>query len=120
MAHILVIDDVSTQRRIIREILNVNGHDVTEADSGHEGIRLQSEHDFDLVVTDILMPGMDGIETVRELVRLYPHIKILAISAAKDGYLEAAEKFGAMAKLEKPIEPNELADCVAACLRREH
>ncbi|MBT3533203.1 MAG: response regulator [Rhodospirillaceae bacterium] len=119
MARILVIEDDSTHRRIIREILNAYSHDVTDAEDGDMGIRLQQDHGFDLIVTDILMPGKEGIETVRELVRLYPDVRILAISACKEGYLEAARKFGAMETLAKPFEPEELAGCVDDCLQRK-
>jgi len=120
MARILVIEDDKTHRRIIREILLPHGHDLTEAGDGKEGILLQQEHGFDLIITDILMPGMEGIETVRELVRIYPGIRIVAISAHKDGYLEAALKFGAMEALAKPYTPNDVAACVARCLQREN
>ena len=118
MAQILVIEDDNTHRRIIREILKAHGHDVTDAKDGFQGIRLQQSHGYDLVLTDVVMPGMEGIETVRELIRLYPDLRILAISAYKEGYLEAAKKLGAIETLEKPFEPDELADCVEICLRR--
>ena len=117
MARILVIDDDQVQRRIIRAILTERGHHVTDAGDGHQGIRLQKEHAFDLVLTDIVMPGMDGIETVRELVRLYPGLKIIAFSAHENGYLDAAMKFGAMEGLAKPLLPDVLTDHVDNCLR---
>ena len=67
MARILVIEDDSTHRRIIREILNAYSHDVTDAEDGDMGIRLQQDHGFDLIVTDILMPVMDGFELCRQV-----------------------------------------------------
>ncbi len=119
MANILVIEDDKTHRRIIREILIAHGHEVMDAADGNKGIRMQQDHDFDLVVTDILMPGMEGIETVRELHRIDPSLRIIAISAYKEGYLQAALRFGAMEALEKPFDPDQLAGCVESCLQRE-
>jgi CheY-like chemotaxis protein len=120
MAQILVIDDDKVQRRIIREILSQRGHHVTDAVDGHQGLRLQKQHGFDLVLTDIIMPGMDGIETVRELVRLYPGLKIIAISAHEKGYLDAAAKFGAMEILAKPLVPDVLTGYVENWLGAGH
>lgn len=119
MVRILIIEDDKIHQRIIREILHAHGHEVTAAEDGKMGLRLQRDHDFDLIITDILMPGMEGIETVRELRRMHPSLKIIAISAFKKGYLEAALKFGAMEALEKPFEPDQLASCVENCLQRE-
>ena len=111
MARILVIEDDKIHQRIIREILHAHGHEVMAAEDGKKGLRLQLDHDFDLVITDILMPGMEGIETVRELRRVHPSLKIIAISAFTAGYLEAALKFGAMEALEKPYDPDQLVVC---------
>ena len=61
MARILIIDDDDIQRRIVREILEAGAHDVTEAEDGNQGLRLQNEQVFDLIITDILMPGMEGV-----------------------------------------------------------
>ena len=119
MARILVVEDDSIHRKIIREVLKNHGHDITDAEDGNQGICLQEKHGFELIITDVLMPGMDGIETVRELIRLYPGLKILAISAYEGGYLEAAKKFGAMETLKKPFEPGELVRCVNRCLLSE-
>ena len=119
MARILVIDDDQTHRRIIREILLARGHDLTEAEDGNQGLRLQRQHEFDLIITDIVMPGMEGLEMVRELMRLNPSLRIIAISGHREGFLQAAENFGAMATLQKPFEPDELAGCVESCLQRQ-
>ncbi len=118
MARILVIEDDKDNRQIIREILKAQDHEVMEAEDGHMGLSLQEEHGFDLVLTDILMPVMEGIETVRELTRQYPGLRIIAMSAFRQGYLDAARKFGAMETLEKPFTPNEVVACVERCLSR--
>ncbi|MBT7761007.1 MAG: response regulator, partial [Rhodospirillaceae bacterium] len=109
MARILIIDDDDIQRRIVREILEAGAHDVTEAEDGNQGLRLQNEQVFDLIITDILMPGMEGLETVRELARVYPGVRIIAMSGHREGYLRAASSFGAMATLEKPFAPGDLS-----------
>ncbi len=120
MARILVIDDDEVQRRLIRHVLVKQSHHVTDAEDGTEGIRLQKKHGFDLVVTDIIMPGMDGIETVRELICLYPTLRIIAISAHRRVYLDAAKKFGATETLAKPFTPEDLVSCVENCLHSGH
>ena len=120
MTRILVVEDDRVHRKIIREILAPHGYDVMEAADGIEAIHMQRDHGFDLILTDVVMPGMEGIETVRDLPRLYPDLRIIAISAYKEGYLAAAEKLGAMATIEKPFDPHALAACVESCLRRGH
>jgi CheY-like chemotaxis protein len=107
LAKILVIDDDPDLRRTMRRILERGGHDVHEAENGLTGIRVVEEELPELVVTDLLMPEKEGIETIVELRERFPSIGIVAVSGAGGagdrGPLIDAELFGADATLPKPF-----------------
>jgi CheY-like chemotaxis protein len=120
MTSILVIDDQELVRASIRITLEAAGHEVVEAENGEVGIKLQEEHGFDLVITDILMPVKEGIETIVDLRRDYGDLKIIAISGGSRSktmdYLKAATNLGADMVLPKPFSNAELLSCVNECL----
>ncbi|MBA4209573.1 MAG: response regulator [Parvibaculum sp.] len=107
MGRILVIDDDSMIRQTIRFALERSGFDVDEAESGVDGCRIAGEAEFDLVITDILMPHKDGIETIIELKRLRPGLRILAMSGGGkiDGaeFLNLAARLGVDGTIRKPF-----------------
>lgn len=121
MARILVIDDEELARFTLREILQAAGHDVSEAKNGNEGIAFQKAQPFDLVVTDIIMPEKEGVETIIELKRDYPDLKIIGISGGGRtrnlDFLKLAKQYGAEKVLTKPFTEDELIECVNACLQ---
>jgi CheY-like chemotaxis protein len=96
------------------------GYEVAEAPDGTQGIRLYRQQPCDLVITDIIMPEKEGLETIRELRRDFPDVKILAISGGgrirPDEYLPLAKKFGAHRTLAKPFEQKELLEAVQELL----
>jgi CheY-like chemotaxis protein len=116
MAKILVIDDDTRIRRLINRILSAAGHSIIEANDGREGITLARGHQPSLIITDILMPGMEGMETLLEVRKIMPQTKVLVVSgsagATQANYLAMAEKLGADAILAKPFLPNELTAIV--------
>ena len=120
MAHILIIDDDDALRETVRKILVMAGHTVVQAAEGEEGIKIFREGSVDLVVTDIVMPGKEGIETILELREEFPDLPILAISGGtsvdRDGPLIDAEAFGANACLAKPFGVSEFQDTVERLL----
>jgi two-component system, chemotaxis family, chemotaxis protein CheY len=121
VALILVIDDDARVRRTMVRVLTGAGHSVIEAEEGQKGIVLLCEEKPDLVITDLVMPGKDGIETIREIREISPEMKIVAISgthAGADGglYLRAAEKLGADAILPKPFRAPEVLGTVERLL----
>lgn len=122
MARILVVVDEELARFTIREILVKAGHEIDEAENGDEAIKRQKAEPFDLIVTDIIMPGKDGIETIAELMHIHPSPIILAISAGGPtgvpGFLERAENAGAHHILAKPFSEEELVEKVDECLRK--
>lgn len=120
MAHILVIDDEPLVRELLKAMLEGAGHEVTVAADGDAGMAAYRRRPADLVITDLIMPGKEGIETIRELVQGVPGIKIIAISGGgrldPHGYLGLARKLGAARSLAKPFERRELLDTVAELL----
>ena len=116
MATILVIDDEPFMLDFVRKILESAQHRVLTATSADSGIEAYREHRPDLVITDLIMPEKDGLETIRDLRRIDPAARIIAISGGgRSGYtnaLEAAKAFGAQATLRKPFAPNVLLDAV--------
>jgi YesN/AraC family two-component response regulator len=118
MAEILIIDDEQQMRRLLARILNGAGHTVHEANNGEEGIRLFHRVHPTLVITDIVMPEIEGIELIRKLRREAPTIPILAISGVGHPlYLRAATGLGATAALAKPFGSDELLSVVERLLK---
>src|SRR3990172_11204918 len=111
-ARILVIDDDDEVRETLCNILRSAGFEATVARNGKEGVRLFDAVGADAVVTDVIMPEMEGIETIRELRLRRAGVKIVAISGGgRTGvadYLALAKKFGADATLSKPFSRDEL------------
>lgn len=107
MASVLVIDDEEGIRRLLRRVLEKEGYEVLDAADGKEGINLFRANPTDLVITDIIMPNQEGMETIQELKKEFPQVIIIAISgggSAKEGfYLHLAKKFGATRVYDKPI-----------------
>ena len=120
MAKILVIEDDKTVRRVIRRILETKGYSVSEAGDGKEGINRFLEDPADLVLTDIVMPTKEGLETIRELKETSPDVKIIAMSGGGRNnpydYLNLAKKFGAARVFEKPFEWDDLIDAISELL----
>ena len=116
MSRILVIDDDAPIRIVLQQTLERAGYEVINAPDGDVGMKLQSEEPADLVITDILMPEKEGIETIMELHRDFPGVKIIAISGGgrieSDTYLSLAKKMGVQRTLNKPFERKELLEAV--------
>jgi DNA-binding response OmpR family regulator len=109
---ILVIDDNAGVRHTLSKLLAKRGHDVVTAADGDRGIMLfRAEHPR-VVIADIVMPQQEGIETIIQIKRERPEVKVIAISGggreSKDSLLHTAQLFGADTILEKPFDPQEL------------
>ena len=116
MARILVIDDDDQVRDFFREMLEHVGYEVVEASDGNAGIARFTEDPTDLVITDIMMPGKDGLETIEELRRSFPDVKIIAITGEGIHSLPVAYDLGAVRIFEKPIVVNEIREAVRELL----
>lgn len=120
MAKILVLDDEPSILLMIKKMLEKAGHQVDIALNGKEGMRLFEKDKPDLVVTDIIMPEKEGLETIFELRRLHPDLKIIAISGggriSPDGYLPGAKLLGADKVFPKPLDQKEFLSAVSELL----
>ncbi len=120
MAFILVVDDDEQIRMAISMILERAGHEVWAASDGNAGIESCRKRCPDIVLTDLIMPDKEGIETIIELRREFPQIKILAMSgggyALPETYLKMASKLGAVHTFIKPIDRKELVTTIASLL----
>jgi len=120
MARIIVIDDQEPIRRIARRALEQEGHEVLDASEGEMGMHLLEQHAADLVITDIFMPGQDGIVTLRQIRKQFPAVKVIVISGGdSSGLLDLrhdAELLGAVKSLQKPFTAAELVQTVREVL----
>jgi CheY-like chemotaxis protein len=120
MARLIVIDDNDAVRLTMRRALEKAGHQVFEASDGEAGMKLLTEPGVDLVITDIFMPGQDGIVTVRRMRKEFPGIKVIAVSGGDaTGRMDLrkdAEVLGAARTLRKPFAPSELVQAVRETL----
>ena len=112
MANILIIDDDKRSRTVLRMILEDEGHEVEDAPDGEKGISIYKERGADVVITDILMPVKEGLETIMELKQISPSLKIIAISGGgrirPEGYLMSAISLGADRAFSMPVKRNDL------------
>ena len=120
MALILLIDDDHDMRSTLRRILTNAGHTVVEAGNGSDGLRRVAEDRPALVITDILMPGMDGIETIQCLTGAHPGLRVIAMTGGGRyhgfEYLDVARALGAHALLNKPFRAETLLETVRGLL----
>lgn len=108
---ILVIDDEADLRATFQERLTLEGYQVWTASNGRKGLQVYQDHSFDLVITDVLMPELDGLEVVRTLRRFNPTIPIIVMSGGGNrnlDFLVEAEEFGATRTISKPFRHDEL------------
>jgi DNA-binding NtrC family response regulator len=116
---VLVVDDEKNQREIYTLILEDDGYEVTTAQSGEHALRLARETDFDLVLTDYKMTGMDGVTLLNELVKQDPSIIVVMMTAHQSvESVKEALRGGAFDYLEKPIDRDQLLKVVESALSR--
>lgn len=120
MQSILVIDDDKLMCLALAKILISAGYNVVQASDGEEGLKLYRTQDFDLVITDLIMPDKEGIQIIRELRKENNRIRIIAMSAGGRGgatdYLKWARLMGAKQCLSKPIKREDLLEAVQSVL----
>lgn len=122
MAKILIIDDEPQIRTMLQKMFTIEGHEVAAAGDGAEGVKMFRETLYDVVLTDIIMPEKEGLETIREIRKINPDAKIIVMSGGgnkynSDVYLELAVKFGAAKALKKPILKEELINTINEVLQ---
>ena len=116
MARILLVDDEEIVLRLFETVLELDHHVVTTASNGNGALRAIAEATFDLVITDLVMPDKEGIETIIEMRHLRPELPIIAMSGGGRGnatdYLDMAAQLGAKKTLAKPFSTQALLDAV--------
>ncbi len=114
MATILVIDDQEPIRSLLRIALEGAGHEVLEASNGRLGLELYRERSADLIITDIVMPEMNGLEMMLELTRNFLNVKVIAMSGGleSEGPLNVAKLLGARQTFQKPLDMKALLSAV--------
>lgn len=121
MAKILIIDDEEPMRHLLKSMLTRDGHEVLVARDGVEGIKSFYSYNPDLIITDIIMPIMDGIDVIVEWLKVNPNFRIIAISGGRrsvtaDFNLDSAEMLGVKGVLKKPFTHEQLRHLVELAL----
>ncbi|MEW6108196.1 MAG: sigma-54 dependent transcriptional regulator [Nitrospirota bacterium] len=117
---ILVIDDEDIVRTSCRRMLEPEGYEVNTAKSGSDGITVLSDSIFDLVLTDLKMPDMDGIEVLRRIKEMWPDIEAIIMTGfGTVSTAVKAMKIGAFDYIEKPFSPDQLLNLVSKALERK-
>ncbi|RUM93719.1 MAG: response regulator [Thiothrix sp.] len=119
MAHILVVDDSATDQYVFKQVLEKNGHQVTVAKEGKEGVSLARQLKPDLILMDVVMPVLNGFQATRELARSdstrqIPIIMITSKDAESD--VQWAKRQGASAYIVKPVKEGRLIECIGRLL----
>jgi two-component system, chemotaxis family, chemotaxis protein CheY len=115
MASIMAVDDTASMRQMISFTLNSAGHNVMEASDGDEALKIAQENKFDLIITDINMPNMDGITLVEKLRELadYKFTPILMLTTeSQESKREQGKKAGATGWIVKPFNPDQLLSVI--------
>jgi CheY-like chemotaxis protein len=117
---ILVVEDDPQVRKMFCKILQKKGYQVVEAREGEQALSLYRQEPADLVLLDLFMPGMEGMETLRELLTHFPAAKVIAVSGGgrikTTGQLDIAVKLGAKRAITKPCSVEELTRAVEEVL----
>jgi DNA-binding response OmpR family regulator len=120
MAKILIIDDENQIRLMLRQMFEREGYDILEAADGKQALKMNKSNPADLIITDIIMPEMEGIRTIMELKKEKPDAKIIAVSGggknSPEQYLHFAKKLGADRTFTKPFNRDELVAAVKEIL----
>ena len=121
MAKILLVDDEEQLRDVLKTVLEEEGHEVVEASNGNAALELFRQTPTELIITDIFMPDKEGLETIIDFRRMYPQVKIIAMSGAgrssPQDYLDMANKLGATEVIAKPFSIDDFLRCVEMVLQ---
>lgn len=119
MARILIVDDDEFDRVLGAWILEDSGHEVLFAADGAAALELYESEEIDLVITDLVMPELNGLRLIKALVELDHSAKIIAISGVSPEQLPRAQDLGAVFTLPKPMKRSQVLDVVERALRGE-
>jgi len=112
MARVLVVDDEQSDRLILGKILEQGDHEVYFASDGEEAFKAYLKNRIEIIITDLNMPHVDGLEFIEAVLALFPEAVIIAVSGKGPDELDAARNAGARVALNKPIDPWELLKAI--------
>ena len=113
VARVLIVEDEFTDLEILRRIVEGAGHEVYSASDGEQAYKTYFRRLIEIVITDIHMPGVDGLELITTIQTLFPETPIIAISGKGPELLDEAKKRGASVVLRKPVDREELLEAIA-------
>lgn len=120
MLNVMIIEDDEQLRKMLQIMIEKEGYSVEVASNGEEAIKLFKTQPSELIITDLLMPEKDGLETIMEVKRDNPHVKIIAVSGGgqvgSKTYLKVAERLGAQHIFSKPFKRTDLLEAVASLI----
>ena len=116
MARVLVVEDEQTDRVILGGLVEGMGHEVYFALDGEQAFKTYMRMSIDVVITDLLMPNVDGLEFIVTLRTLFPDASIIAVSGKGPELLAAARRRGALSALSKPVDPEKLSKAIEKAL----
>ena len=116
MAHILIVDEDETDRLLGRTALEDAGHELLFAPDGEAALRAFQNNDIDLVITDLALPGMNGMQLIEQILAEDKGALIIAVSGVSPEQLELAESLGANRTMQKPYGASELLEAVTQTL----
>ena len=123
MAKVLIIEDAADFRVAYREMLEGEGYEVIEAANGVEGLERLKSATVDLIITDIMMPEKGGLETIMDIRKDYPDVKIIAITGAvppdSEALLRLANQYRVSRVLGKPVQFKELFETIDELLKKD-
>jgi CheY-like chemotaxis protein len=118
---ILLVDDDDMLRSVLAQVLHRAGYFINTASDGRQGLEIALAEDYDLVITDLIMPETEGIELIQQLRKVKPAIRIIAMSGggrvSPENYLSLAKALGATAVLSKPFLNEDILKAVHDALR---
>ncbi len=112
MARVLVVDDEQMDQVILEKLLGQAGHEVYFASDGEQAFKTYLKNSIEIIITDLNMPHVDGLEFIEAVIALFPEAVIIAVSGKGPDELDAAVSAGARVALSKPIDPWELLKAI--------
>jgi len=117
---VLIVDDDKAVRDFLRRLVSILGAEVFEAEDGFKAVEMAKNEDYDLYFLDVRMPGIDGLETFRQIRKIYPSARIIMITGyAVEDTLEQAQKEGISGIIRKPFNINELKVAVDTLIKEK-
>ena len=116
MARVMIVEDERTDQLLLYSIFEGTGHEIYVAYDGDQAFKTYLRRDIEIVVTDLYLPNIDGLELIEALLAMYPEAQIIAVSGKGPTLLAQAVDLGAVAVFSKPVAPDELLEAVETAL----